>query len=226
MANYQLNLTFRQDDLNVFYATGTNVVLAKPALDGSATTQWIVFKPLQNNTVTWEEQYGIYASMVPSTQGGALLQQMSYVPIPAAIGQLYQLAPSGAIALQPTGGAENAFALQNEYQAPAGYMTVGLYQNAIANGASMTGNAISAAGALYKSTAVMTPYTTIQIWMQSQIKSNTVATIVTSPQTEATFGAGVNTVSLSYNPDTGTFIVPAGGAPTAYVSLAVREPRL
>jgi hypothetical protein len=226
MADYQLNLSFTQQNLETFYATGTNVVLAKPAANGTATTQWVVFKPLMNNTVTWEEQYGIYASMVPSTQGGATLTQTSLVPLPAAIGKLYKLGPSGSIKVQPDGGTPNAFSLNNEYPAPAGFMTVGLYQNAVANGANMEGNAISAAGTLYKSTAVMTPYTTLYVWMQSQITSNTVATRVTSPQTKVDFGGGTNIVSLSYDKDSGTFIAPAGDKLGSGISLAVREPLL
>ena len=52
----------------------------------------------------------------------------------------------------------------------------------------------------------MTPFTTIYLWVQSQVQSNSVVTLVTSPMTKVTFGGSVTHISLAYDPQTGTFI--------------------
>ena len=84
-------------------------------------------------------------------------------------------------------------------------MTVGLYQNANVNGTDILNSAISAADTPEGQTAAMTPYTNVYIWAQATTKSNTVVTQVTSPQTELTFGGGVDTLTVEYNSATGTF---------------------
>ena len=85
-------------------------------------------------------------------------------------------------------------------------MTVGLYQDARVNGTEIAGNALSAVPVLLASTSVMTPYTTVYVWLQSDVISNTVVTRVTSPMTELKFGGGVNEISLKYDRTTGHFI--------------------
>ena len=85
-------------------------------------------------------------------------------------------------------------------------MTVGLYQNANANGMDILNSAISAAVTPLGQMANMTPYTNVYIWAQATIQSNTVVTQVTSPQTELTFGGGVDTITVEYNSATASFV--------------------
>lgn len=203
MANYELKIAFTNEQLQVLYTTGSNVIVAKPT-DGTApNVAWQVFRPLQGNTLTWQEEYGIYAS-TSSVTNGAVLSQLSSVPVGAAMNKLYTLEPSGIISGPASGGYPDSFSLTNKYDKD--YMTVGLYQNATVNGTDIMGNALSAAPVLKASTAVMTPYTTVYIWLQSQVKSNTVVTNVTSPMTKITFGGGTNTVSVAYDSDSGKFL--------------------
>ncbi|MFB6454110.1 hypothetical protein ACE38W_02475 [Chitinophaga sp. Hz27] len=208
MAQYTLNASFSSDVLDTFYVTGTNVVIAKPAANGTPNVAWQVFSPLQQNQLTWTEQYGIYASN-QEVANGVVLNQMSNVPIGAAMNQLYTLEASGVITGPDSGGQPNSFALQNSY-IDQPYMTIGLFQNAVVNGTPVNGNAISAVPVLLASTAVMTPYTTVYIWVQSQVVSNTVVTTVTSPMTELTFGGGNNIISVQYDAGSGTFLFTNG----------------
>lgn len=209
MPNYELKVGFSDDDLIMLYATGTNVVIAKPSLGSTPNVAWQVFRPMQANTVTWEEKYGIYASS-SDVVNGARLTQLSSVPIPAAINKLYTLEPQAIITGPGSGGSPDSYSLVNRWDVKP-YVTVGLYQDATVNGTDIKDNALSAAGVPLNSTAVMTPYTVVYIWLQSQVLSNTVVTNVTSPMTELEFGGGVNTISVVYDPSTGHFI-PAPGA--------------
>lgn len=204
MSTFRLNAAFTDEQLGVLYATGTNVIVAKPTADGNPNVAWQVFKPMQANTLSWSEEYGIYAS-TSGINNGAVLSQLSSTKLGSAMNKLYTLEDSAQMSGPATGGKANSFALCNKYS-PKPYMTVGLYQDANVNGTDIAGNAISAVPVLLASTAIMTPYTTVYIWLQSQVVSNTVVTSVTSPMTKLKFGGGTNEISVKYDSNSGTFI--------------------
>ena len=210
MANYQLDISFTEKQLSVLHLTGSNIIVAKPSKGGSPNVAWQVFRPLAANSLNWTEEYGIYAANT-QFQNGARLLQASSTDIPAETHQLYTLKADGTISSPAEGGSEDSFSLKNEFQTERGYMTIGLFQNAKVNGTDVVGNAISAAPVMHMSTAKMTPFTTVYIWIQSQIKSNSVITSVTSPMTQLTFGAGVDKSSVRYNSDSGRFVPTDSG---------------
>jgi hypothetical protein len=213
MPTYSVKTAFTQDDLTRFAAAGSNVVVAKPNAGGAPNVAWVVYRPLLQNTMSWEEKYGIYASSTDLTQGGALLTQMSKTDYPAIEARIYPLNVAGFFGASSPGGSPGSFYAQNNYNNldQKGYLTFGLYQDALVNGTKASGNAVSAAVVNYNFMAEMTPFTTIYLWMQSQVTSNSVLTTVTSPQTSVTFGGSVTDVSLQYDAKTGTF-VPAPSA--------------
>jgi hypothetical protein len=206
---YTLNTFFRDADLARFKATGSKIVVAKPSDGGHPNVAWIAFHPTQKNSMEWTEEYGIYASDVERTHG-ALLTQMSGTEIPTLDGKVYEYA-DGYFRPPAAGGEAGSFYALNSSFDPKGYLTFGLYQNATVNRKEVNGNAISAATVLYRSTAQMTPYTTIYLWVQSEVESNTVVTLITSPMTKVIFGGAVTDVSLDYDHETGKFI-PADNA--------------
>jgi hypothetical protein len=208
MPSYELQVGFSNNDLSTIYTVGANVIIAKPTSDGTPNVAWQVFRPMSANTVSWEENYGIYAS-TSEVQNGAQLSQLSSVKPPAAINKLYTLESNSIISGPASGGTSNAFSLHNTYDVKQ-YMTVGLYQDANVNGTDIIGNALSAAGVMLNHIAAMTPYTTVYIWLQSQVKSNCVVTNVTSPMTQITFGGGVSSNKVKYDSSTGTFIADGG----------------
>lgn len=203
MENFNLNVAFTNDQLATFYATGTNVVVAKPAGVGSANVAWLVFKPLQSNKLEWKEEYGIYAS-TSEVKNGARLSQLSATKIGVPSNKLFTLEPSGAMIGPNTGGAPGSYSLLNQYDRP--YLTVGLFQNATVNGTDIIGNALSAVPVLKESTIEMTPFTTVYIWLQSNVISNTVVSSVSSNRTELVFGGTKTSVNLSYDSHLGKFI--------------------
>lgn len=203
---FTLKTAFTNDQLALLYATGTNVVVAKPTGGSQPNVAWQVFKPMASNTLKWGEEYGLYASTTAVTNG-AVLSQLSSVPVGARDKMLYTLEPNAIITgpVSSGGGSEGTFALNNKF-AEKPYMTVGLFQNANVNGTEIIGNALSAAPVLLQSTAFMTPFTTVYIWLQSQVVSNTVVTTVTSPMTKLTYGGGINDISVAYDSASGYFV--------------------
>jgi hypothetical protein len=225
MVSFKLNTAFTEQDLQRFLASGSNVVVAKPNGGGAPNVAWLVYRPLIDNTITWEEQYGIYASNTDITRGGAVLNQISKSEFPAVDGKTYSLNPAGAFTAPQGTETPGSYYAVNEYNNEKGYLVFGLYQDATVNGDQAKGNAISAAPVLYLSKAEMTPFTTVYLWIQSQVVSNTVLTTVTSPMTQVTFGGSVTTVSLRYDPSKGRFI-SAGDSEAESVQLEHIEPAL
>jgi hypothetical protein len=210
MLTFTLKTGFTSADLERFYASGTNIVVAKPSGGGAPNVAWIVYRPLIKNEITWEENYGIYASNVDITNG-AILTQISQTPFPALSGEIYPFTAAGFFGPSSQGGMENTYSAVNDYNnLPKGYLTMGLFQNANVDGVFLSGSAVSAAPVIYKSTAVMTPFTTVYLWSQSQVKSNTVVTNVTSQMTRVDFSGSVTEVSLQYDPSSGKFILSSG----------------
>ncbi|QHI35474.1 hypothetical protein IMCC3317_08200 [Kordia antarctica] len=207
MSTFNLKTAFTNEQLRNIYIAGINVIVAKPTGGGNPNVAWQVYKPLQGNTITWKEEYGIYAS-TSDVVNGARLSQLSSVPVGAIQNKLYTLEPDGSTSGPASGGKPNSYALENKYS-NKDYMTVGLFQDANVNGTDIAGNAISAVPTLLAHTAVMTPYTTVYIWLESNVVSNTVVTNVTSPMTALKFGGGVDTISVAYDSETGKFI-PTG----------------
>lgn len=226
MPTFQLDTQFTDTDLQRFLASGSNVVVAKPSDGGDPNVAWLVYRPLINNTITWEEQYGIYASNA-EIQNGAQLNQISQTEFPAQDGRRYTMGASGAFGSSQPGGTPNAYTATNEYNnLPRGLLTFGLFQNANVNGDDAVGNAVSAAAVPFNSTAVMTPFTTVYLWIQSQVKSNTVVTTVTSPMTKATFGGSTPQISLKYDAQTGTFVPTSSKVSKKEIGLEHRMPLL
>jgi hypothetical protein len=212
MTSFNLSTSFTQTDLERFLASGTNVVVAKPTGGGSPNVAWIVYRPLNNNAISWEENYGVYASNADVVHG-ATLSQMSATPYPAVAGMLYSMSASGAIIGPNSGGTANAYAIVNGYSnLPKGYLTMGLFQDATVDGNQLVGNAVSAAPVIFNSTATMLPFTTVYLWTQSQVVSNTVVTNVTSPMTMVKLSATNPSAALTYNAITGTFVPTVGGS--------------
>jgi len=199
---YALNINLTKEQVDLFSLTGSNVVIAKPTQGGPSNVAWQVFRPLEKNEVQWEENYGIYAS-TRRIENGAVLTQMSQTPYPALDGKIYPFLQSGTFGAPAGGGEKGTFSSINEYDKPA--LTFGLYQSATVNGELVEGNAISAAPVLQGSEVSMTPFTTLFVWLQSQVFSNTVVTKVTSPKTEVVFGGATTEITLGYD-NAGHFI--------------------
>ena len=223
---FQLDTSFTQQDLSRFLASGSNVVVAKPEGGGRPNVAWIVYRPLLVNSITWEEEYGMYASNAEIVNG-ARLDQLSRTDYPAAKGTRYPFGPEGFFGPPTSGGAPGSYTATNEFDnQPKRYLTMGLYQDAVVNGSAAKGNAVSAAPVIYQSTAQMTPFTTVYLWIQSSVVSNTVVTTVTSPMTKVLFGGPVERAALRYDSDTGLFLAAELDAEEQGIEVEELEPAL
>jgi hypothetical protein len=205
MPDYTLILKLTPQQLKTFDAK-TNIIIAKPTKGEAPTVAWQSFQPFEENTVTWEEQYGIYVSSTGITHG-AHLTRMSSTAVPAMEQKLYTLEGDAVFSDPPEGttGSPGAFCAENKFGEPQA-LTFGLFQDAMVNGKPVHGNALSATSVPHANIIQMTPHTTLYIWMESDVSSNTVVTEVDSHQTEATFGGETTEISLAYDDGSGMFI--------------------
>jgi hypothetical protein len=205
MASYKLEVTFTPAQLEAIYATGSRVILAHSVMGSLPNVVWQAFNPFQSNLITWEDQFGIYCSNASFTNG-TLLTSLATVPIGADMNAFYNLESNGVIAGPSSGGQPDTFSLLNNYS-NSPYILAGLQQDAVINGVEVQGNAISALPTLFQSTAFMLPTTSIYIWLQSQVESNSVITRIASPLTQLDFGGSVDAISVQYDSEAGIFTI-------------------
>lgn len=204
MAQYTLNISFTNDQLQAIYATGANVILAKSVRNHDPSVAWQVFRPVVNNTVSWEESYGLYASLTP-IQNGANIVYVANTPPGALTGRVYTIASAGYISGPGADGPPGNFVIANQYTgAPS--MTLGLSQDATVNGVLFQDNMIYAYTAFQMMTLMILPDTAIYLWLQPQVRSRSIVTDIPAPVSKVEFANGQNEVSVQYNSGTGLFV--------------------
>ncbi len=211
MPKYSLTADISDKQLGFLTNSHQSVVVAKPTgeegKEGNPIVAWQVFRPMENNSLQWEEEYGIYASSTTLTNGAVLDQFSKTGPGAAADGKLYKIEESGGFSTPGETREAGTYYAENLFSKALESLTVGLFQTATVNGKRIDGNAISAAPVPRRNAAEMTPYTTLYIWTQASIVSNTVLTEVTSPRLEVVFGGPTTDVTVHYDSDQGGFVV-------------------
>ena len=91
-------------------------------------------------------------------------------------------------------------------------MTFGLTQSATTTSGNFTLNPLNAQSVPSLQQVIFTPFTTVWVWLESQISSGVVLTSVFSKVAVVTFGGSVTTQPLAYDAHHGQFEPPAGSA--------------
>jgi len=204
MTDYKLKLVFTEEQLRSLHLIGVDIVLAKSTADSDPTIAWQVFKPMQENIITWKEEYGIYVSD-SEIRDGEELTQLLRLPVGADMKKNYTLSKDATMSESDSNDPSPQFDIVNKYQDKT-QMTIGLYQNATVNGVELTNNAISAISVLSHDSALLPACNTVYIWLQRKLKSNSVAFVKTFPISEISFDESDNEISLAYDIKSGKFV--------------------
>lgn len=208
MPNYSLTLNINDRDLQNIRLAQLNIILAKPVGGANPNVAWQSFDPLGSNNVSWSEQYGLYASTTAISNGATITKMSSKTP--AQDGAYYSFNSGGVFGDPQTGaGAPPAGSYQVNNDMPTTaypYLTFGLTQTANVNGTVVASNPLNAAVVLANLKAVFTPFTTLWIWLQANLASQTVVTQVTSRTTVATFGGAINSLTFQFDATLGMFV--------------------
>ena len=208
MPSYKLQLLIDQEVLPIIKAAGQRITLAKAVSGTSPNVIWQAIDPFVSTEVQWEEQYGIYASTVQMANG-ATITKMSETGIPAVDGAYYTFT-SATVFAGPFGGGnvpKGSYRVNNDVPFSAyPVLTFGLTQTALINQQPFARKPISATPVLSTQAVMMTPFTSIYIWMQSASRSETIITQIISNYSVAKFGGAVTDLVLKYDPNLGIFV--------------------
>lgn len=196
---YQLTIELTSKQLDAFGETESRIAIAKTEGGSSPSVVWQSLRPIEELTMTWEENYGIYATET-EMKGGAKIVSTARTKGNAVKGEEYALAKNGFFVAQENPGNPGSYYATNLYTSNERPMGFGLTQAAETSaGGALPVNPISYAPVLPLSKAAMTPHTTLNIWLQSSVLGGSVVTEITGPQTKLEFGGKNTEYSLIYN---------------------------
>jgi len=206
--DFNLKLLIDSDTLPIIRDAGQRITLAKPVnSDSSPSVVWLSIDPFASTDVSWEEQYGIYASTTEVAEG-ATITKMSETGVGAQDGATYSFTP-GAVFNGPNPGGvpRGTYGAQNDMPSSAyPVLTFGLTQNALVNQVAAQRKPLSATRVLATQFAAITPFTIVYVWLQAQFRSETIITRITGRNTKVRLGGGVNEATLKYNAELGVFV--------------------
>lgn len=207
MPDYSLTLNINNDDLKRIRSGQYNVILAKPVGNGNPNVAWLSFDPLGTNTIKWTELFGLYASTVKLVHG-ATIDKVSSIN-PAQDGVAYEFSASATFDPASAGTPEppkGSYLVENTMPFAAyPSLTMGLTQDATVNGQTHAGNPLNAVEVLSQFDVVFTPFTTVYIWLEANLQSQTVITKITDKAAIATFGGSVTSLSFTFDSAVGMF---------------------
>jgi hypothetical protein len=206
---FQLDLLIDSKALPVIRQAGMNIIVAKSSGDDTKpNVSWIVTDAFQDNRITWEETYGIYAAPHQTLEHGATISRLSDV-FTAQDGAAYSFGELAVFSdpILDGGVAAGSFQVNNDMPDPDySVLTFGLEQSAVVRGKIISPAPLNAALVPASMEAVFTPYTTVWVWLQANVTSGMIITQITSKATSVTFGGDVTKQSLSFQADTGRFL--------------------
>lgn len=207
MATFNLNLDIDSQSLQLIRAAQLRIMLAKPVGGGSPNVIWQSFDPFASNSVTWDEEFGLYASDT-QLQNGATIRKMT-AQEPAAEASYYTFTSGATFEgpyVDPRVGAGQYAAQNSMPNSSYPVLTFGLTQAANVNGTAVAGNPLNAVLVLPNNFVTFTPITTVYVWLESNQASSTVITNIQSNHTVTTYSGGITTRDLVYDPNLGIFV--------------------
>ncbi|MBI2382369.1 MAG: hypothetical protein HYV16_16590 [Gammaproteobacteria bacterium] len=174
MSSYTLNVLFNQADLPTIYAAGQKLIIMKSS-PASTQLAWVAVKPFESNSISWTDDYAMYASQT-QIQSGATIQKLSQVATPSGVEYIFE---NGMFDdPQPYTQNPNAYATTNDFGEA---LTFGLAQSASVNGSSNMFSPLNAQLVPNLNTAEFIPVEQVIVFLQSNVQNAQVISIVSSP---------------------------------------------
>jgi len=223
MSTYTLQLMINSTDLSTLLEAGENIILARAFSDSASNVAWVSFKPFGNNSISWEDQYGMYGAV---TMSSGQINPQSTTLIDVASGMYYNFGPATPVFTGPYSGPSapgpGSFRVFNLLP-PTAYpsFVFGLTQNATVNGAAAAASPTTAQVVPANQFATFTPLETVYVWLQSGVAAGAVVTVpplvgltagltlqATSRATKIQF-TGASSLTYVYSSTAGAFVPSA-----------------
>jgi len=209
---YTLNIAIDDTGLNQINSNGQYVTVVKslvtdPVGSGNLPIAWLTWSPFENNTVTWQEIYSMYASTTV-LQAGATISMSSHTPTPVQLGYMNTFQSGHFTSAQ--GGGASTFNLTN---LGGGSYNFGLSQTATVNGVSVNAplNAVAVGN---NQQATFTPQVTVSIFLSSYNNNGVVISQVASSALVVTLNSQLPSANIGFTDSNNTFYLLSQNSPT------------
>jgi hypothetical protein len=213
MPTYQLSIGFTDAGLDTLQAAKQQVTMVKSVnssagSSGSNPVIWVSFKPMNANTVTWDEEYSVYASTTNIVNGAQIITNSS---IAASSGNAYTFLPAGHFGASNSNLSDTEYGVINNSSFAVNgipMITSGLYQTAVVNGTPKS-SPLNATPVPFGDTATFTPIEKVQVFVSSYQNNGLVIAEVTSQALTVDFTTQP-TQSIIYDAATNQFVLGSG----------------
>jgi hypothetical protein len=163
-----LTVTFTAPDAQ--QVNSSNLVTALAHNEPDANLICAAFTPFENNTITFSDDWGIFASTDPLTPGSVIT--LSSTVYPATLGSVYTFADN-VFGEPQQGGGEGISIMNNDKRT----LTFGLLRGITVNGSQSACPAVAFV-ANYQGTVVFDPVNSISVFLSDQ---NNIGAVLTKP---------------------------------------------
>lgn len=200
MSKYKLNINILSTNVREINMAMQKITLVKSVGKGAGTpVAWVTFSPFETNIITWETEYGVYASST-TVQNGAQIQRTSLVGT-AVTGTLNPF-EEGTFRSPISGGKANAYSIVNKF---GKQFTFGLTQTVHVNGEQFAGSPLNAVTALNQQTAIFEPVEKVAIFLEAQFNNGVVISDILSNGLTLDF-THTPELTIRYDESVGQFI--------------------
>lgn len=160
MSSYNLTIQIPSDVVGNLHAAGQKVAIVKEVGNSSGTQViWVCFLPFENNQVSWESEYGVYASNT-LVQEGATINKISAVD-PASAGLFYPFVNDIFGSPITPGPGNNNYGIVNESSQE---FTFGMAQSVSANGNPFSASPLNAVSVRSNQKVFFTPTEIVKVF--------------------------------------------------------------
>jgi hypothetical protein len=210
---YQLNIAIDNNGLHNIYAAGQAITIVKsvvsnPVASGNLPVAWINFQPLEENTVSWIENYNIYATTT-QLNAGATIVQTSVTGTPVQTGWTYSFAQGQFTGAQ--GGSNLTYNMLNNQ---GSMFNFGLSQQAMVNNVAVMAP-LSAIPVLTNESASFTPEETVSIFLSNSVNNGVVLSQVASNSLVVQLSSQNASANIGFNDSNNTFYLSASAQLTS-----------
>jgi hypothetical protein len=200
MPTYSLQISIDPANLGQIVAAGQQIAISKQFTGSGTPIIWLSFSPLQSNTVTWQNQYAVYASSTVTQSGTKITQFATTAAVP---GTAYAF-DNGAFVVAPARSVLNA----GQYEVincTSITLTSGLSQAATVNGHDLGLSPLYAGTLLPEEWLDMTPFETVSVFLYQNTESAMCLGTVMGPALQVTFDGTTNAQSITFDYALGGF---------------------
>lgn len=205
MASYELTIRLNPEDTHTINAAKQKIVIVKEVAVNSdsdsdaSKVAWLSFSPFENNVITWQTQYGIYASTIEIQAGAKILKSSSVNP--ASSGVIYPF-ETGAFDTPYGDAGQNNYGIENKYDT---LFTFGMAQSATVNGSLFDAHPLNAITVLSQEQAIFTPIEKLSIFLNAKFNNGVILSSVSNKALDLDLTSTPSRV-IHYDKEQGKFI--------------------